>query len=55
LSGRHDHHRGWVVERIKLLVTNFAIDVGFLAILRLSAAVYRRSAPEFIDAPGTFL
>ena len=34
LTGKnYDHRRGWLVERLELLAENFAIDVGFFAIL----------------------
>ena len=34
LTGKdYNHRRDWVVERMKLLVASFAIDVGFLAVL----------------------
>jgi hypothetical protein len=36
LTGRdHNHRRQWVLERLELLVANFAIDVACLAVQSL--------------------
>jgi len=44
----HSHRREWVIDRLKLLVANFAIDVAFYAIM----SNHSRTAPTAGSFPA---
>ena len=53
LSGKdHNHRREWAIERLQLLVANFAIDVGFLAILSNHLHLVLRASPRLAQRMG---
>ena len=53
LTGKdYSHRRAWVLERLELLVANFAIDVAFWAILSNHLHLVLRSAPRLVKRMG---
>ena len=48
----YNHRREWMIERLRLLVSNFVIDVGFLAILSNHLHVVLRTNPRRIQRMG---
>ena len=48
----YNHRREWIIERLRLLVSNFVIDVGFLAILSNHFHVVLRTNPRRIKRMG---
>jgi hypothetical protein len=50
----HSHRREWVVDRLKLLVANFAIDVGFLATMSNHLHLILRASPRLVQRMGSF-
>jgi len=54
LTGKdHNHRRAWVLERIKLLVASFVIDVGFKAVLSNHLHLVLRTFPRLAKRMGT--
>jgi len=55
LTGKnYDHRRGWLVERLELLAENFAIDVGFFAILANHLHLVLRTNPRLVKRMGSW-
>jgi hypothetical protein len=53
LTGQdHNHRRDWVLERLELLVANFAIDVAFLAVQSNHLHLVLRSSPRLVKRMG---
>jgi hypothetical protein len=53
LTGKnYNHRREWVVERLKLLVASFAIDVGFLAVQSNHWHLVLRTDPRLVKRMG---
>jgi len=53
VTGRdHNHRRDWVIERLKLLVASFAIDVGFVAVLSNHFHLVLRTDPRLAKRMG---
>jgi hypothetical protein len=48
-----NHRREWGVEHLKLLITGFAIDVGFVATLSNHFHVVLRTHPRLTKRMGT--
>jgi hypothetical protein len=50
LTGQnHDHRQDWVLARLRLLVSCFAIDVGFLAIMSNHLHLVLRVSAQLVD------
>jgi hypothetical protein len=45
----HDHRRQWVLDRLRLLVSCFAIDVGFLAVMSNHLHLVLRVSAQIVD------
>ena len=55
LTGKnHDHRRQWVIDRLQLLVANFAIDVCFLAVLSNHLHLVLRTTPRLVKRMGNW-
>jgi REP element-mobilizing transposase RayT len=55
LTGKnHNHRRQWVIERLELLVANFAIDVCFLAVMANHLHLVLRTSPRLVTRMGTW-
>ena len=55
LSGNDYHHRRqWVIQRLELLVANFAIDVCFLALLANHIHLVLRTTPRLVKRMGSW-
>ena len=55
LTGKDfNHRRQWMIERLELLVANFVIDVGFLAILSNHFHLVLRTNPRLVKRMGTW-
>ena len=53
LTGKdYNHRRDWVIQRLKRLVANFAIDVGFVAVLSNHLHVVLRTDPRLVKRMG---
>lgn len=50
----YSHRRDWALERLELLVANFAIDVGFFAIMSNHLHLVLRTIPRLIERLGTW-
>ena len=48
-----NHRRQWLIERLELLAANFAIDVGFLAILANHFHLVLRTNPRLVKRMGS--
>jgi hypothetical protein len=53
LTGKdYNHRREWVIQRLKLLVASFAIDIGFSAILSNHFHLVLRTDPRLVKRMG---
>ena len=50
----YSHRREWVIQRLQLLVTNFAIDVCFLAIMSNHLHLVLRTTPRLVTRMGNW-
>ena len=48
----YNHRRDWVVERLQLLTSSFAIDVGFFGILSNHLHLVLRTNPRLVKRMG---
>jgi hypothetical protein len=54
-TGQDCHHRReWIIERLQLLAANFAIDVGFLALMSNHFHLVLRTTPRLVDRMGSW-
>ena len=53
-SHDYNHRRHWVLQRLQLLVANFAIDVCFLAVLANHLHLVLRTTPRLVQRWGSW-